>query len=380
MNASTKTRTELRRLRELRGIAASELARQVGISRQTIYAIEDGSYVPNTAVALRLSRALQASVEELFHLDEETPPVASQTVRATLLTDWNAVNGRLVQLAQVGEETVAVPVAPHSAYLPLADGLIAIDRTKRSAGRKIRVEADVSPKAPWRRRVLLAGCDPALATLADSVRTASLDVLLVHASSLQAMRWLANGLVHIAGSHLHDGPSGEYNLPQLRRLFPEQAMRAVTFACWQQGLAVRAGNPKGLKTIGDLASARVSIVNREKGSGSRDLLDAGLHQAGIDAADVAGYKRLAASHLAATESVAQNGADGCIAAQAAASAFGLDFNPLEDAQFDLCLSEQTSQLKSMEALFDVLDSAALRSRLQNSIGYDCSRTGTVRTT
>lgn len=374
-----KTRTELKPMRERRGLAAAELARAAGVSRQTIYAIEDGSYVPNTAVALRLARALETRVEDLFSLEDAGPvPAAKTSVRATLLADWSTDDGHYVQLARVDDRLVAVPVSSRSAYLPWADGFITNDRETRQAGRKVTVEVRSNSSPEWDRRVVVAGCDPALAIFAAFARQSSIEVLTVACSSRQALRWLRDRHVHLAGSHLVDRQTGEHNLPALRLLFPDQPMQAATFARWQLGLVVRAGNPKSIQSVSDVASPYVAIVNREKGSGSRDLLDVSLHSAGIDAEHVAGYERLSSGHLTAAASVARNRADCCIASQAAARAFGLDFIPLEEQRFELCLPAEAAQTKAVDMLLNTLGSGALRSRLQHQAGYDCSETGTVR--
>src|SRR5581483_5444572 len=109
-------RNGLQEIRKRRGMSAADLARRVGVSRQTIYAIEDGSFVPNTAVSLQLARALDITVEEIFSITGEQAPEA---MRASLLAgnpDGN--QGRLVRLCQVNERLVALPVSSMPAYLP----------------------------------------------------------------------------------------------------------------------------------------------------------------------------------------------------------------------------------------------------------------------
>ena len=376
--AAEKVKTDLKRRREQRGVSAADLADTVGISRQTVYAIEDGCYVPNTTVALRLARALGIRVEELFRLDEEEPIETSREVRAVLLGEWRESDGRLAQVCRIGEQVIAVPAPVRSPHFPSANGRI-VERAKmRLAGQKASIQIAGEELKTSGKHLVIAGCDPALSLLAETLGAAGVQTITAPCGSGKALRWLRDGLVHVAGSHLLDRKTGEYNLPALRRLFPRERIEVLTFARWEQGLVVKAGNPKRLRGIGDLAGRDVSLINREQGAGCRELLDAGLRQAGIEAADVNGYERLAAGHLAAAASVASEEADCCIASQSAALVFGLDFVPLEEERFELCLSSNSLPAPATRTLMDVLNSSALRLRLHRWGGYDTTETGNVR--
>ena len=373
-----KAKTELKRWREQRGITAADLAHSAGISRQTVYAMEDGSYVPNTTVALRLARALEVRVEELFHLDEDEPIAESTEVRAVLLGEWREADGRFAQVCRVDEKVITTPAPVRSPHLPLANGWI-VDRCRsRAAGQKVSIQVAQEDLKASGKQLVIAGCDPALSLLAEMLAASGVQAINVSCSSRQALAWLRDGLVHVAGSHLFDRKTGEHNLPVLRRLFPESQLQAVTFAQWEQGLVVKSGNPKGLRGISDLARADISITNRERGAGCRELLDSGLRGTGISAKEIAGYDRIALGHLAAAGSVAEGQADCCIASRSAAVVFGLDFVPLEEERFELCLASDSLPSPANRALMDVLNSRALRSRLRRWAGYETAETGSVR--
>ena len=171
--------------------------------------------------------------------------------------------------------------------------------------------------------------------------------------------------------------SGEYNLPAIRRLFSKNEVKVVTFAIWEQGLVLQPGNPKDIHAVADLARKNVSMVNREKGAGSRDLLDHKLREAGVDASRVKGYDRITYGHLPAALAVSMGEADCCIATRSAARAFGLAFTPLATERYDLVIRRQYARLPAMEALLDVLNRAAVRRRLEMLAGYDTSHTGEV---
>jgi molybdate-binding protein len=174
---------------------------------------------------------------------------------------------------------------------------------------------------------------------------------------------------------MEDPKTGEFNLPFIRREFPEGDFRVFTFARWEEGLVVAPGNPKGVRKVEDLARRSVRLVNREPGSGSRALLDALLAKAGLDARKIQGYDRVAYGHLAAAYCVLSRDADICLATRSAAQTFGLHFIPLSSERYDLVMRERTFDLPSIKAFLDVLQRAALRRKLEVLAGYDTSETG-----
>jgi molybdate-binding protein/DNA-binding XRE family transcriptional regulator len=366
-------RNDLKALRERRGHSASALAREVGVSRQTIYAMEAGTYVPNTAIALQLARALEVTVEDLFQLAAD-PPSAPRVHAELLAPPGSAFAGQPVQVAAVGSHTVAVPVSAQPLYLPEADGVLA-ERPRAAE------PASVQPlgSSESQPRLVVAGCDPGISVLAHQLRDAGpVELIAAPCSSRQALEWLKHGLVHVAGSHLKDAESGEYNLAAVRALFPKGGVRVVTFASWEQGLVTARGNPKGIHAVADLASKHVSIVNREPGAGSRELLEREMLAAGLSKRAVRGYDRVAPGHLPAAWLVASGEADCCIATRAAARVFGLHFEPLAVERYDLVVLRRHESLPAVKAMLEQLNRSALRRRLEMFAGYDTSQMGAVR--
>lgn len=182
------------------------------------------------------------------------------------------------------------------------------------------------------------------------------------------MDLLKKGRVRVAGVHLKDPATGEWNLPQLRRAFPGEDPIVVTFARWQEALAVARGNPLRLRTVQDLARPGVRFINREPGTGSRALLDRILRQAGLRGAEIQGYETVAGGHLLAAAAVARGEADCCIAASSAARAFGLDFVPLQAEQFDLAVRRESMELPSVKVLLDMIATKPFRKRLAAEAG------------
>ena len=371
----TKTRIENRlgQIRKNRGIGASDLARRVNVSRQTIYAIEAGTYVPNTEVALHLARELEVSVDELFALSPGSQK-SPETLTTEVLSASVPTKGQPVRICQIGSRWFSVPVSATPYFMPEADGII-----KRSSRTNGRADLVVFAKDDaTRKRFVLAGCDPATSLLATMVeRISGVEIVSAAASSKLALAWLKEGKVHIAGSHLEDPKTGEFNLPYIRQEFPGEELVVVTFARWEEGLVVALGNPKNVRKPADLARKGIRIVNRETGSGSRALLDKVLGKDGVEANSVQGYDRVVFGHLAAAYCVVSGEADSCMATRSAAQTFGLDFVPLNSARYDLVMRKQTADLPSVKAFLDVLQRATLRRKLEVLAGYDTSQTGAL---
>jgi putative molybdopterin biosynthesis protein len=370
----TRVSNRLAETRTRRGVSAADLARRVGVSRQTIYAIEAGTYVPNTEVALNLARELEVTVEELFSLHHPAP-LSPGSLNADLLSALPPAKKQPVRICQVGSRWVGIPVSASPYYLPEADGII-----QRTGPTKGRADLQVFAKAEEsaQKRLVLAGCDPATGLLARMVeKIGGVEIVSAAASSQLALRWLTEGKVHIAGLHLQDPGTGEFNLPFIRGAFPDGGFHVVTFARWEEGLVVAPGNPKGIRKIEDLARKNVRFVNREPGSGSRALLDERLEKAGIDARRVHGYGRAAGGHLAAAWCVLSGEADVCLATRSAAQVFGLGFIPLHVERYDLAMRTSTAALPAAQAFLDVLQRATLRRKLEVLAGYDASETGAL---
>ncbi|HYP08570.1 MAG TPA: substrate-binding domain-containing protein [Bryobacteraceae bacterium] len=371
--AQSTVKNRLSAVRQSRGIGAADLAERVGVSRQTIYAIEAGSYVPNTEVTLRLARELEVTVEELFSLPAKDE-VGPESLQAEVLSVRSAGKGQAVQVCRIGERLVCVPVAASMYFLPEADGVIA------KAGRlKGRAELAVfSTEDHFAKRLILAGCDPAIGLLARMVeRVSGVEIVSAAASSRLALDWLARGNVHVAGTHLKDKATGEFNVPIVRREYPDEDFVVITFARWEEGFVVAEGNPKGVRGVADLARRGVKIVNREAGAGSRALLDSLLAQEGMSGFKIAGYARVADGHLAAAAAVRSGEADCCIATRSAAQALGLGFVPLQTERYDFVLRRASLELPAVQSFLDVLQKASLRRKLEVLAGYDTAETGVV---
>lgn len=193
--------------------------------------------------------------------------------------------------------------------------------------------------------------------------------------SLDGLIGVRQGLADIAGCHLLDADTGQYNIPFARHMFPDRDIMVVTLAHREQGLMVAPGNPLGIHGVADIATQGVRFVNRNRGSGTRVWIDRALSAAGVDPAAVAGYEVSVDTHAAAAARVAAGGADVAIGIAAAAEARGLTFVPLFRERYDLVMPEEIFHAEEVERLLDRVHTATFRRTVSRIRGYDASATG-----
>ena len=368
----------LKDLRVAQGLSQGELAGQSGITRQAVSAIESHLYLPTTAVALRLAASLGCRVEDLFRLAEAHDVIDGKLIGHFPQRDEKISTVR-VKVARVGTRMVVRPVTELGAvlsYSVAADGY-ATDVHGQASGAMVRVNLS-RDRQVIEQAISVAGCDPAIFLAGEHMRRHKDQTSVVGwtMGSMAALRALQQGEVHVAGLHLVDQTTGESNLPFLRRALKSSNYDVVTFATWEEGLLVRAGNPKSIRAVSDVADPYVTLVNREEGAGARLLLDQRLRAAGIHSDQVKGYGTIVASHVEIARTIAGRQADVGIGIRSAAQLFELDFVPLQAARYDLVVPK--AYLKShptLAHLFEILVSRPFRNEIEALGGYDTSETG-----
>ena len=350
------------------------MAAAVGVSRQTIYSIEAGNYVPNTEVSLKLARVLETTVEQIFQLQpmEEVP---IETAEAVVLGHTDSMApGQPLRLCSVNGHLVAVPPEPGHWGLPPTDAvLLALTQAgKFNANAKIQVLGNA-----WNNpaRLLIAGCDPSASILANSLQWQDCELVIAYENSSRALELLHEGLVHIAGTHLMDKVTGKTDLLPITKLFPRNSVAVFSYAMWQEGLVVAHGNPKQISGISDLSRKDVRITNREPGAGCRRLLDDLLRKHKIASDQVTGYERTTLGQLPAARLVQSGEVDCCISTQAGARALGLDFIPLAQKPYHLVVRRTQLNLRPVQTLIETLCRASFRREVETCIGYDMRTAG-----
>jgi putative molybdopterin biosynthesis protein len=195
--------------------------------------------------------------------------------------------------------------------------------------------------------------------------------------SLAGLIALQNGNCHIAASHLLDPETGEYNSSFIKKHFPGLKISAVNLAHREQGLIVKKGNPLEIKTLKNLASKKVTYINRQEGAGTRVLLDYGLKEHGIDSEDIPGYARIAYTHMEVALEIFSGSADAGLGIFAVARQLDLDFIPLATERFDLIIPSESYTTRAVKALRGVLGSDEFKTNMAQLGGYDTKETGKI---
>lgn len=209
-----------------------------------------------------------------------------------------------------------------------------------------------------------------------------------HSEGVQALRSyigsynglyaLYHGNVQVATAHLWDGETGQYNIPYIKRMLPGIPAIIVHLANRMQGLYVAKGNPKGIKGWGDLLRPGITVVNRERGSGTRILLDEHLKMLGISANSLDGYDRECSSHLAVASTVARCEADlGIGNEKASQQVEGIDFIPLQTESYDLVIKKEDINKPHFQAVLKILGSKEFKLELEGIGGYDLKNLGEI---
>jgi len=288
-----------------------------------------------------------------------------------------------VRLGRVGGDVVATPL-PRAAgvltSLVRADGLLVVPAGVEGhhAGEQVRVELLRGLSAIVRTIVAIGSHDLILDVAASALRSA--DPLITLASSnvgsLGGLVALRDGLCHLAGSHLLEPATGEYTLPYLDRIFGRDAdLAVVRLVHRDQGLLVAHGNPLGLSGVADLTRPDLRYVNRQRGAGTRVLLDHELRLKGLDPSTISGYTREEHTHLGVAAAIAAGGADAGLGIQAAARAFGLDFVPVAREPYDLVLRTAGLDSEVLAPLWALLEQPEFHAQIEKLGGYSCAETG-----
>jgi len=227
--------------------------------------------------------------------------------------------------------------------------------------------------------VIVASHDLALNMLVSKLRQKNPEIKIhvTYAGSLGGLIALQEGRADLAGIHLLDAETGEYNYPYVKHLLPGREVAIVHLAYRIQGLMFAAGNPKRIKSLEDLRRPDITLINRQKGSGTRILLDQELRQLGIAPSRVNGYAREVDTHLAVARSIAEGKADVGLGIEAAARACHIDFLPLYRERYDLVMPVENHRNKKLAPLLKMIGSKGFQKAVTEAGGYDTSQTGTT---
>jgi putative molybdopterin biosynthesis protein len=320
-------------------------------------------------------------------LPPERQPLEATLTRKTL-SPMGEDEFLRVTVGKVGDRYVATPLAGGAGVitsLVKADGIVAIPRFSEGhhAGETVTVQLLSERRKIENTIVAIGSHDMTLDLLADLLRrrNPSLWLSSAHVGSLSGLLALQRGEAHLAGSHLLDEETGDYNVGSIARLLTPAGIRVLLmgFVHRTQGLIVPRGNPLRLESLADLQRPEVTFVNRQRGAGTRVLLDYHLKALGISPRAIAGYERQEYTHLAVAASVASGAADCGLGILAAARALELDFVPLFGERYDLVIPVEHAESPLLQPLLALLrDPERTFARSVQALGgYEVEQMGQV---
>ena len=287
-----------------------------------------------------------------------------------------------VRIGRVGGRYVATPIGKGAGALTSlmrSDGLVVVPRLSEGIEANQPVQAQLfRSRSQIDNTAVLSGSHDLTIDLINDLLHATSSGTTVSSANLGSMGGLSalgRREAHAAGTHLLDPESGEYNIPFVKKLLADREVVLIQLVYRQQGLIVAPGNPMQIKDIGDLA--RVRFINRQRGSGTRILLDKMLSDAELEANAVAGYPREEYTHLAVATAVKHGTVDAALGIFSAAKALGLAFVPLIEERYDLCIPREELDSPIMKRVLDVVSSAKFRIGAEELGGYSTRETGTL---
>ncbi|MDR0376639.1 MAG: helix-turn-helix transcriptional regulator [Spirochaetaceae bacterium] len=330
-------------------LTAEDVARQLRIKKYTVYELIKRGELPSSKVGKQV-RISQADIDCYLQASKSGPPSFAGSSRDGGEESAPGTPGRYASGTRFPGAQGENPPHP-AASLEL-------------------------PEAPP-GMVIISGQDVCLdlflTKIAEDGKTGVLRSYMGCYNSLFA---LYHGRVTLAAAHLWDRETDTYNYPFIRRLLPGLPVGVFRLAGRRQGLYVRKGNPLGVTDWKDFARSDVAMINREKGCGTRILLDQKLAGLGIRGQDIRGYNREMASHLACAGEVARGGADaGCGCERWAENIAGIEFIPLQLEWYDFVFRLADKDTPAVQSVLSFGSSREFRQNLEMMGGYDLSQTG-----
>jgi putative molybdopterin biosynthesis protein len=287
------------------------------------------------------------------------------------------------RLGVVGGKMVAVPLNRGAGVVSSfvkADGLIDIPQNSEGceAGEKVTVRLTHSLDEIKQMLVISGSHDPLLDEATDIMRRnfPGSNVASSHVGSMGGIMAIKRGEAHLGGVHLLDEATGTYNVPYVKKYFPDGGVVLVECVGRVQGLMVAPGNPKGIKGFNDLIG--LDFVNRQKGSGTRVLCDFLAKQNGVDTSLIRGYDREEFTHTAVAAAIAAGTADAGLGILAAAKMYGLDFIPIADEEYDLLVAGDAYETEAVNRLIIIIKGEEFAQRLKRLGGYTLKNPGSVK--
>ena len=309
-------------------------------------------------------------------------PVMNASLSRKLISPQGVDEFVRVKLGRVGEKVIATPISRGAGVLTSlirADGILKIPRFMEGhdAGTEVEVELLRDKNEIENTMVIIGSHDVSLDILGNSLRQMypGRSLSSAHTGSLGGLLALRRGEAHLAGVHLLDEATGEYNAAYVEKLLAGVPVVLINLVYREQGFMVPRGNPRSVRSFVDLARPNMRFINRQKGAGTRILLDYYLKKEGVDPEDIEGYDREEYTHMAVAAAVAGGSADVGLGIRAAANALKLDFVPVTEERYDLVIPQAHWDTGHIKSLLGVLNDPGFRAAVEGLGGYSTRTTG-----
>ena len=327
-------------------------------------------------------------VHPMIHtfLGQEAPePVLTRAIMSRPVASAMGVDEFVrITLGRVGENLMATPAGKGAGAvmsLVRADGILTIPAGSEGvgAGEEVEIELLRSRAEVDSTLVFIGSHDNILDVLANELHKQRpiIRISSAHVGSMGGIMAIRRGEAHIAGSHLLDEKSGEYNISFIQRFLADIPLLLVNLCHREQGLIVRKGNPHQITGFTEIADKKLTFINRQPGAGTRLLTDKTLRDSGIAPSAIRGYEHEEYTHMNVAAAVASGSADAGLGIRAAAVALDLDFVPVAEERYDLIIPKTFQQDKKIQTLLRLIrEHEDFRKRVLSLGGYnlrDCGR-------
>ena len=337
------------------------------------------------SAVITLNLFVRRLADSLLGTQSSPPRLLEATLARPLSSKLGAEEFIRVKLGQVGDVMTATPAGRGAGAvmsLVQADGFLTVAANSEGlgAGEKVRIELLRNEHEIQNTLVFIGSHDNILDVLANLLHRLRPICRLssAHVGSMGGIMAIKRGEAHLAGTHLLDEETGEYNIAFIKKFLSNIPLQLINLTYREQGLLVPRGNPLGIKDFSDLARNEVRFINRQRGAGTRLLTDMHLNRLGISPEQVNGYDREEYTHMNVASAIAGSNADTGLAIRAAAKALDLDFIPVAEERYDLILPKAyLNDPKVIALLHTIKENEEFKKTVKNLGGYDLRDCGTI---
>ncbi len=341
--------------------------------------------VPGYPISAQLIFSLfaQPIIYKKLGINPPEPTVVNCSVSKKLPSPMGVDEYINVNVAQIGDQLIAYPLnrgAGLSSILVKSDGILHIERGKEGleAGASCNIVLQRSPQEIKNTLITLGSHDLSVDFLIDILnKEHGIRLVSTNVGSMGGVMALRRKETHFAGLHLLDYETGDYNISYLQKYLPNEKWLLINLVKRHQGLLVSKGNPLQISSIKDLLRKDLRYINRQKGAGTRMLLDYLLRNEGISPSEINGYNREEYTHLAVAASVKNDACDAGLAIYASAKAMDLDFIPIGVERYDLCILTDLISPHRLDSLLEAIRSIEFKQQVTKFGGYELELSGQI---